>query len=153
MLVNNGQLAVINEQLLGVRHYALPMRTPTRRPTHMLMLTPNEVAKRTGKSRRTIMRAIEAGEIEARRDNRNQWQISEDALAHWARSEQPTPSAHPAPTTLDALHERILGLQLLLDEVRASNAALQASNDDLRADRDAWRSMAQRPSWWRRLAG
>ena len=119
----------------------------------MLMLTPNEVARRTGRSRRTIMRAIEAGEIEARRDNRNQWQISENALAHWARNEQPTHDAHPAPTASDVLQAQILGLQMLLDEVRASNAALQSSNDDLRADRDAWRSMAQRPSWWRRLAG
>ena len=97
----------------------------------MLMLTPNEVSRRTGRSRRTIMRAIEAGEIEARRDNRNQWQISENALAHWARNEQPTHDAHPAPTAPDALLERILGLQLLLDEVRASNAALQASNEGI----------------------
>lgn len=111
----------------------------------MTMLTPNEASRRTGKSRRTIMRAIEAGEIEARRDNRNQWQISEDALAHWARSEQPTPDAHPMPTAHELLLERVRWLETLLAETRASN-------DDLRTDRDAWRAMAQR-SWWKRLVG
>ena len=59
----------------------------------MPTITPNEAAKRTGRSRRTIMRAIEAREIEAHRDNRNQWRISEGALAQWALSEQPMPAA------------------------------------------------------------
>lgn len=47
----------------------------------MPTITSNEAAKRAGRSRRTIMRAIETREIDAHRDNRNQWQIDEDALA------------------------------------------------------------------------
>lgn len=97
----------------------------------MPMLTPNEAAKRSSRSRRTIMRAIEAGEIEARRDNRNQWQIDEDALAQWARNEQTPTVAHPTPMVgVAVLDERIRGLEMLLDEMRE--------------DRDQWREQAQR---------
>lgn len=112
----------------------------------MPTITPNEAAKRTGRSRRTIMRAIEAREIEAHRDNRNQWRISGDALAQWALNEQPMPTVYPAPIASEAvLQERIRALETLLAEMRATA-------DDLRADRDAWRAMVQRP-WWKRLAG
>jgi len=115
-------------------------------PPPMPTLTPNEAVKRTGRSRRTIMRAIEAREIEAHRDNRNRWRISEGALAQWALSEQPMPAAHLAPIASEAvLQERIRALETLLAEMRVTT-------DDLRADRNAWRTMAQRP-WWKRLAG
>lgn len=112
----------------------------------MPTITPNEAAKRTGRSRRTVMRAIEARELPAHRDNRNQWQVDEDALAQWALSGQPAPSAQPSPTVYEAvLEERIRGLESLLAEVRATN-------DDLRAERDRWAERTSRP-WWRRLAG
>lgn len=124
----------------------MPMRNAHGERPPMPTLTPNEAAQRIGRSRRTIMRAIEAHEIEAHRDNRNQWQIAEDALAQWARNEQPMRAAHPAPTPSEAvLQERIRALETLLGEMRAANT-------DLRADRDAWRAMALRP-WWKRLAG
>lgn len=111
----------------------------------MPMLTPNQAAAAVGKSRRSIMRAITAGEITARRTN-DGWKIDELDLDAWA-------NAHAQRPVLSAqLEKRIRGLEMLLDEVRASNATLRASNDDLRADRDAWRAMVQRP-WWKRLAG
>lgn len=92
------------------------------------------------------MRAIEAREIEARRDNRNQWQIDEEGLAQWARNEHSAPVAHPAPKVHEVvLEERIRGLEALVAELRAGN-------DDLRADRDRWLAQATRP-WWQRLAG
>lgn len=89
------------------------------------------------------MRAIERGELLARRDNRNQWQIDPDALAHWAHNEHAQEDAHEAPTQdpklqIAVLEERIRGLEALLVEMRH--------------DRDAWKSIAQRP-WWKRLAG
>lgn len=119
----------------------------------MPTITPNEAAKRTGRSRRTVMRAIEGGELQAHRDNRNQWQIDEDGLAQWARNEHSAPVAHPAPTAHEAvLEERIRGLEALLAEMRQTNAELRTANDDLRADRDRWAAYASRP-WWRRLAG
>lgn len=128
-----------------VAHWALPMKENT-----MPTITPSEAANRSGKSRRTIMRAIMAGEINARRDNRNQWQIGEDALAHWAR---PSETAHVAYAENDTLlNERIRGLERLLNEVQSVNDTLRVANDDLRTDRDRWHALALRP-WWKRLTG
>ncbi|MEN5300468.1 helix-turn-helix domain-containing protein [Brucella sp. TWI559] len=116
----------------------------------MPMITPNEAAKRTGRSRRTVMRAITRGELIARRAN-DGWQIEEKDLSAWAgahgRADAPTyPDAHPAPTADEAvLKERIRALEELLSELRRSN-------DDLRVDRDRWHQLATRP-WWKRLAG
>lgn len=116
----------------------------------MHTLSPNEAAKLSGVSRRSIMRAIEAGEIAAHRDNRNQWQIDADALAHWAPNKSAHIEAHLAPTpaqvsSVSVLEERIRGLEAMLTEIRADR-------DVTRQDRDAWRALAQRP-WWKRIAG
>lgn len=100
----------------------------------MPTITPNEAAKRTGMSRRTIMRAITKGELVARRNNRNQWQIDEDGLAQWALNEQKTSNAQPEPIALSSreavLEEQIRALKMLLDE--------------LRTDRDRWHAEAQK---------
>lgn len=109
-------------------------------------MTPNEAAKRTGKSRRSIMRAIEAHDIKAWRDNRNQWQIDEEALAQWARNEQPIHIAHIAhPAQSHDMGAEVAVLRELLETMRTAN-------DDLRTDRDRWHALAIRP-WWRQLAG
>lgn len=114
----------------------------------MPTITPNEAAKRTGRSRRTIMRAIEAREIEANRDNRNQWQIAEDALAQWARNEQPMQTAHAVPMAENAVHAQLLRLETEVAGLRDRLAATEA-------DRDRWHAMADKLArpWWRRLAG
>jgi len=96
------------------------------------------------------MRAIIAGEIDARRDNRNQWQIDEAALAQWARPSETAPIAHAENNTV--LTERIRGLERILDEMRSMNNTLRVANDDLRTDRDRWHTLALRP-WWKRLVG
>lgn len=109
-------------------------------------LSPNAAAKECGHSRRSIMRAIEAGKISAWRDNRNCWQIDPESLAQWALSEHAQPSAQSMPTLKTAvLEEKIQGLESLLDQMRHER-------DELKLDRDAWRSLAQRP-WWKKLAG
>jgi len=120
---------------------ALPMEC-----VHMPILSPNEAAKMSGVSRRSIMRAIENGELLARRDNRNQWQIEVESLAQWAPNApaQPTPTLAHEPSSA-VLEERIRGLEVLLTEMRTDR-------DALRDDRDAWRAMAQKP-WWKRLVG
>jgi len=112
----------------------------------MPILSPNEAAKMSGVSRRSIMRAIENGELLARRDNRNQWQIEVESLAQWAPNApaQPTPTLAHEPSSA-VLEERIRGLEVLLTEMRTDR-------DALRDDRDAWRAMAQKP-WWKRLVG
>jgi excisionase family DNA binding protein len=132
----------------------------------MPMLSPNEAAKLSGVSRRSIMRAIEAGELTARRNNKNQWQIEAENLAHWAPTAQPMRTEEtaqlPAPTPpIDMINTEFLiqSLRDLIDaEKRISDAANQRADtaerraDAAESDRDAWREMAQR-SWWKRLVG
>lgn len=67
------------------------MRKPTLLPTSLPM-SPSQVAQATGASRRTVMRAIDAGELEAFRDNRNHWKITAQAIEQWALAHV-TPSA------------------------------------------------------------
>lgn len=92
------------------------MRAPTHLPTSAPM-SPAQVAQTTNTSRRTVMRAIEAQELPAFRDNRNHWKITPQAVEQWAPaqyapSEQtPTlnenehPSAHRSPTVAYAADE------------------------------------------------
>lgn len=46
-------------------------------------LSPREAARIAKVGKSTIMRAIEAAQLEARRDNRNQWRIERSALDRW----------------------------------------------------------------------
>jgi len=129
----------------------------------MPILSPNEAAKQSGVSRRSIMRAIEAGELAARRDNRNQWQIEAESLAHWARTGPAQVSAQPAPTP-DRRPEAI-NTDLLVQSLRELIEAERRRADASESDRDAWRGMAERlveenrelmvlarRPWWKRLA-
>ena len=59
------------------------MRMPTLLPTSLPM-SPTQVAQATNISRRTVMRAIEAQELQAFRDNRNHWKITAEAVERWA---------------------------------------------------------------------
>jgi excisionase family DNA binding protein len=116
----------------------------------MPTLSPNEAAKQSGVSRRSIMRAIASGEIIARRDNRNQWQIEAENLAQWAPNgsaqaqAQPTPTSEPQTETINA--------ELLIQSLRDLVQAERRRADAAESDRDAWREMAQR-SWWKRITG
>lgn len=120
----------------------------------MPTISPNEAAKRTSQSRRTIMRAIAKGELPARRTNEG-WQIEETDLTAWADAHRQAhapadaraqPDVAPSPTAREAvLEERIRALEMLLTR-------MQTANDDLRADRDRWHQFATRP-WWKRMAG
>lgn len=116
----------------------------------MPTLSPNEAAKQSGVSRRSIMRAIEAGELAARRDNRNQWQIEAESLAHWAPSGLAQQSAQHAPT-LEHQPEMVK-TELLFQSLRELIEAERRRADAAEKDRDAWREIAQR-SWWRKMVG
>lgn len=74
------------------------MRTPTHLPTFASM-SPSQVAQATNTSRRTVMRAIEAQELPALRDNRNHWKITPQAVEQWALAQcAPNEHAHIMPT-------------------------------------------------------
>jgi excisionase family DNA binding protein len=104
------------------------MGTPT-------SMSPAQAAQTLGVSRMTIIRAIKANELTAFRDNRNNWQIAPENLQAWANvhaqiSEQkPTVISH-VQGEVDVLKERL--------------SAVTARAEAAEADRDAWRSMAEK---------
>ena len=58
---------------------------PSERPAGM-PISPAHAAQSKNVSRRTIMRAIEALELKAIRDNRNRWKIDPHDLDRWAKA-------------------------------------------------------------------
>lgn len=142
------------------------MRVPTLLPTSMPM-SPSQVAQATGASRRTVMRAIEAQELSAFRDNRNHWKITVQAVEEWAHAQcAPTgqepsyahhneTSAHSMPTSKDAADDlRIEREARRLIEVEA--AELRGRLTATEAERDRLHDIikgltalqTKRRNWW-----
>lgn len=127
-------------------------------------------AQQSGVSKSTILRAVKAGRLSATRTDDGGYNIEPAELFRVYPPQQAERSStdamgQGAPATSDAgapgataatLAAEIAGLREIL---RRADAAA----DELRQDRDRWRSMAenqqrlladQRPrSWWRRIAG
>lgn len=127
-----------------------------------LALSPEEAAKRVGVSRRTLLRAVQRGELQAVRDNRNRWRVDVESLDAWAAARLPSgPSPAQAQSALDAAQsdgERLAAIRER-DELRVQLAGRLAELDGVRellraveADRDVWRDLARQP-WWQRLFG
>lgn len=136
-----------------------PLDAPTPAP-----LSPAQAAQWAKVSRRTLMRAIEAGELPAFRDNRNRWQISPEELgawasAHWAANGQRPLDAQPCPPVAqlpakpaqdDPADDRaaarltIAQLEARLDERAALVRAAEARAEAAEADRDRWRALAEK---------
>ena len=98
------------------------------------MLSPAQAAQVSGKSRRTILRAIENGYIKAHRDNRNHWKIDPKSLSGWADAqgalnERAHPESTPAQVQIAQLEIRV---EMLTEQL-----------DQIKVDRDAWRETAQ----------
>ena len=111
-------------------------------PHTTMHMSPAQAAQAAGVSRWTVMRAIKSHELQATRDNKNQWQIAADDLDRWR------PHTVRTPEDLHILHtpEAVI-------ELREKLAAATARADAAEADRDQWRDMAQRlvsqrRSWW-----
>lgn len=130
-------------------------------------LSPREAARLTRAGRSSIMRAIAAGHLPARRDNRNQWQIEREALDRWntARADhdrtmtvdrsgpdRSTWADHPKTAlALAAARATIAQLEARLEDraalVRAAEDRAQTAEDRTRAaeaERDRWRALAER---------
>lgn len=124
------------------------MRTPTVMPAPLPM-SPTQVAQATNTSRRTVMRAIEAHELQAFRDNRNHWKITRQAVEEWALAQHPPsghaqqmpttelPTAHLVPTStevieaLEAEREARRLAEVETAELRGRLAATEAERDRL----------------------
>jgi len=119
---------------------------PSERPVGMPM-SPAHAAQSKNVSRRTIMRAIEALDLKAIRDNRNHWKIDPQDLDRWADAQcAPSGHAHPILPTSD------LEVKLAIAETQRDAARDQLA--EAQKDRDRWREMAEklaekpRRSWW-----
>ena len=113
------------------------------------------------------MRAIEAKELLAFRDNRNRWQITRQELENWAHahralSEQSSPDAHSdahlaqpddhfpkadqdtLANDLASARLTIAQLEVRLEERAALVGAAEARAQMAEADRDRWRALAEK---------
>lgn len=131
-------------------------------------MSPAQVAQATKTSRRTVMRAIEAQELPAFRDNRNHWKITPQAVEQWALA-QCAPSghahqlpthdaqlAHPLPTpdegagALEAERQARRLAEVDAAELRGKLAATEAERDRLHGIVQSLTApQPKRRSWWR----
>jgi len=123
-------------------------------------MSPAQAAQVADVSRWTIMRAIKSGDLQAFRDNKNQWRIKTNDLNAWlfahpaqgARTVQEEVDAHPVPPP--AHPDTITQDTLELVRVKAELEAEKTLRTTIEADRDHWRELAQklaesRPrKWW-----
>lgn len=130
-------------------------------------MSPSQVAQATGASRRTVMRAVEAGELEAFRDNRNHWKITVQAVEEWAIA-QCAPSvqsadiaqsahalAHVEPSIANSLEElrdertarRLAEIEAA--ELRGKLVVTEAERDRLyRIIQSLTAAQKKRRAWW-----
>lgn len=128
--------------------------TPLHTPSHM---SPAQAAQAADVSRWTIMRAIKSHDLQASRDNRNQWRIAADALEDWAAHTVRTPlTSHTSHTqeTLGELREKLAAETTRADVAEALLSHERKALAATETDRDSWRAMAEkladrpRRSWW-----
>ena len=128
----------------------------------MALVTLGEASRLVGVGKTTLSRAIKAGRVSASRTDTGSYEIDPAELHRVYPFKPPTtvaatggPEHHATPNA--TLEVQIAGLK----EV---GELLRQQLDDIRTDRDCWRSQAERlvlPApvssvsrpWWRRLAG
>lgn len=121
-------------------------------------LSPREAARIANVGKSTIMRAIEATQLEARRDNRNQWRIERSALDRWTM-DRPGPDRDSPTDRVKADRDSPLGRtgadwSTLVDDMnkaRLTIAQMEARLEEraalvraAEADRDRWRALAEK---------
>lgn len=89
------------------------------------------------------MRALESKQLLGERDNRNRWKISLEALEEWAKSRPDTDRQQPV-TDQDNVPDMTGQLREELAEARTEARMLREQLEDLKADRDAWRSRSEK---------
>lgn len=122
-------------------------------PAH---LSPAQAAQVANVSRWTIMRAIKTADLQAFRDNKNQWKIKADDLNAWLSAQcahtvqkegyahHAHTHAHPYPIAQDT--QELVRLKAELEAEKTLRATVES-------DRDHWRKLAQtlaasRPRKW-----
>ena len=109
------------------------------------MHTLTTAAKAIGLNRSTVLRAIKSGKISAAKDEHGEWQI-DPAELH--RVYPPVADA-PGPTSAEQRHATVgaadaaARLEAQIALLNALTALMRDQLDDVRKDRDAWRSQAE----------
>jgi len=110
-------------------------------------LSPAQAAQRSGVSRWTIIRAIQATEIEALRDNRNHWKININSLDKWCIAR----GAHTVLAQVDAPDAQAdTASKVRIAELETETRMLKVQLDEVKQDRDAWRDQAKELSTQKR---
>lgn len=121
-------------------------------------LSPREAARIANVGKSTIMRAIEATQLEARRDNRNQWRIERSALDRWTMDrtgpDRDSPTDRVKTDRDSPLGRTRADWSTLVDELdtaRLTIAQMEARLEErtalvraAEADRDRWRALAEK---------
>ena len=122
--------------------------TPPMGSAHLETVSVPIAVDLTGKSRRSIMRAIKHMELRAQKNNDNHWRIVKDDLMQWASPIGHAHSNMPTSPTPD--------LEVKLAVAVAQRDAAKEQVADLQKDLDRWREMAEKLAekprriwWWR----
>lgn len=111
-------------------------------------MSPAQAAQALGVSRWSVLRAIKALKLQAKRDNRGHWRISPDDLADWCAAQ----GAHSVRPVSDAQGDLLADLRESLAAVTARADAAERARDQAEAQADAWRAIAEklaaRRRWW-----
>lgn len=130
--------------------------------------TLGKAARATGKSKTTVLRAIQKGKISAGRDAHGQWSIEPVELHRVYPAVDNGTGARNTTNDNTELHHKINLLEVQLEAERQKSRTASEIIEDLRRDRDKWRDQAatlltdQRPhggnpphrlTWRERLTG
>lgn len=113
------------------------------------MLSPLQAAKQAGVSKATIHRAIKAGKLSANRQEDGSYMIDPAELCRVFETVRPVSmkqSETPIETaeTAVAREMALATLNAELAGAKALQAMLERQLEDMKIDRDAWRSQAER---------
>lgn len=122
---------------------------------HSPRLSPAQAAQVAGVSRWTILRAIKSQQLQALRDNRNNWQISRQDLETWRAHTVQAQALAPLDAPPAQADAEASALRAALAGETARATAAERARDQAEADRDHWRdvarTLARRSIWpWRR---
>ena len=104
-----------------------------------ILYTPHQVGLRTGISRRSVMRAINSGQLPAVRSDRGHWQVRRDDMLAWS-GRTPTEAAKAVFEVMGASN---LAQSSAQSEIEALCRVIERQQDELQAVRAAAAATAE----------
>ena len=90
------------------------------------------------------MKALSSGQLEARRDNHNDWQIERDALDRWMAARDGPARTMTGPHQMDQALDHLAAAREDLAAAHATISQLEARLANAEQNRDRWRHMAEK---------